>query len=69
MANYRIFKDGEEINTIVADKVFCALYCEANGYTYELIPEPEPEPVPEPEKEPSVYDEMDAAYKEGVDSV
>ena len=30
---------------------------------------PEPEPVPEPEPETSVWDELDAAYMEGVDSV
>lgn len=57
MANYRIFKDGELINTIVADKAFCALYCDANGYTYELMPEPEPEPV---EPEPTTEEILDA---------
>lgn len=66
MANYRIFKDGELINTIVADKAFCALYCDANGYTYELMPEPEP--IPEPEVEPDVWDELAEAYKQGVQS-
>ena len=30
---------------------------------------PEPEPTPEPEEETSVWDELDAAYQEGVDSV
>lgn len=30
---------------------------------------PEPEPVPEPEEPMSVWDELDAAYQEGVDSV
>lgn len=30
---------------------------------------PEPEPIPEPEEEASVWDELDAAYQEGVDSV
>lgn len=30
---------------------------------------PEPEPVPEPETELTVWDELDAAYQEGVDSV
>ena len=30
---------------------------------------PEPEPEPEPEVEPDVWDELDAAYKEGVDSI
>ena len=64
MANYRIFRDGEEINTIVADEAFCASYCERNGYTYEQMPEPEP--IPEPEVEGDVYDEMAAAYMEGV---
>lgn len=29
---------------------------------------PEPEPVPEPETETSVWDELDAAYTEGVNS-
>jgi hypothetical protein len=38
-----------------------------------LMPEPEPDPIPEPE-EPStddtnVWDELDAAYQEGVDSI
>ena len=30
---------------------------------------PEPEPVPEPEAEPDVWDELQAAYEEGVNSV
>ena len=30
---------------------------------------PEPEPVPEPETEMTVWDELDAAYQEGVNSV
>ena len=29
---------------------------------------PEPEPVPEPEEPASVWDELDAAYQEGVNS-
>ena len=29
---------------------------------------PEPEPVPEPEQEPNVWDELAAAYMEGVNS-
>lgn len=28
-----------------------------------------PEPEPEPELEPTVWDELDAAYQEGVDAV
>ena len=46
---YKILKDGEVVNTIVSDADFVEKYCETNGYTYELIPEPDPEPVPEPE--------------------
>lgn len=69
MANYRIFQDGNEINTIVADEDFCSTYCERNGYTYELMPMPEPEEPTEPTTEPTVWDELDAAYQEGVDSI
>lgn len=64
---YVIFDNGEQINTIVADEEFCADYCAANGYTYDLEPEPEPIPIPEPE-ETSVWDELDAAYREGVNT-
>ena len=66
---YQIFKDGELINTIAAEADFAESYCAENGYTYEVEVLPEPEPVPEPEKELSVWDELDAAYQEGVDSV
>lgn len=63
---YKIFENGEEINIIIADEEFCKTYCEENGYTYEPDELPEPEPEPEPE-ELTVWDELDAAYKEGVD--
>lgn len=33
---------------------------------WEPLPMPEPEPIPEPEEEGNVYDEMAAAYMEGV---
>ena len=47
---YKILKDGEVINTIVADEGFCETYCAKNGYTYEaeILPEPvgpDPEPT------------------------
>ena len=29
---------------------------------------PDPEPIPEPETEPSVWDELDAAYTDGVNA-
>ena len=35
---YKIFKDGERINTIVADESFVTDYCEKNGYVYESDP-------------------------------
>lgn len=54
---YKIFKDGEVINTIVADEAFCASYCAEHGYTYEVMPEPEPEPIVE---EPTTEEILDA---------
>ena len=35
---FKIFKDGERINTIVADESFVTDYCEKNGYVYEADP-------------------------------
>lgn len=68
--NYIIYKNGEEINTIVAEPDFIEPYCAENGYTYAVRPDPEPVPEPEaPEGEPSVWDELAAAYQEGVNSV
>ena len=44
---YKIFQNGEQINTIVADESFVSAYCAENGYTYEAVtPEPVPEPAP-----------------------
>lgn len=72
MANYRIYKDGNEINKIVSDEEFCAEYCAENGYTYEQMNDPIPVPAPEPEPT-DVWAELDAAYQqgytEGVNSV
>lgn len=47
---YIIFKDGAEVNRIVADEAFCRRYYSKGGYSFqEVLPEPEPEPVdPEP---------------------
>ena len=65
---YKILKDGETVNTIIADEEFCKAYCEKHGYTFAEDPFPEPEPLePEP-SEPSVWDELQAAYEEGVNS-
>ena len=42
---YKIFENGNEINTIVADATFVESYCKKHGYTYELSELPDPEPV------------------------
>lgn len=67
---YTIFENGEEINVIESSPEFVAGYCEKHGYTYQEAPLPAPEPVPEPEpeEESSVWDELAAAYTEGVNS-
>lgn len=38
------------------------------GYVYDPLPEPE-QPEPAPDADSNVWDELDAAYREGVDSV
>lgn len=44
-----IYKDGEEIDRIVADEAFAAAYCTEKGYTYTMRPDPPPPPEPEPQ--------------------
>lgn len=44
------------------------LYVKEDSWIPGVIPEPEPMPEPEP-AEPSVWDELQAAYEEGVNSV
>ena len=48
--NYKIFENGDLINTIVADEAFVTAYCQENGYTYEAVEgtasSPAAEPVP-----------------------
>lgn len=56
---YKIYKDGEEVNRIVAGEAFVVDYCEAHGYTYEREPEPI-EPEPEMEPEPTTEEILDA---------
>ena len=73
MAIYKIFKEGEQINTIVANEEFVEAYAEENGYTYEEEIRSEYEPPIEPEEptEPTGtdYDEMAEAIREGVNSI
>ena len=65
--------DGIIENIIVADKDFAVEIGALPSYDGAAIggayapPEPEPEPEPEP-SEPSVWDELAAAYQEGVNS-
>lgn len=50
---YKIIKDGQTINTIMADQSFVTAYCAENGYTYQEAPLPEP-PEPEPDAQASM---------------
>lgn len=55
---WKLFKDGELVNTIVADKAFAMIYAEEMGYTVEQVEEPEPsEPI---EEEPTQLDRIEA---------
>lgn len=46
---YKIFDNGEQINTIEADFLFVAAYCQSAGYTFEEAPLPDaPASTPEP---------------------
>lgn len=65
---YKIYLNGELVNTIVASESFVIGYCEKHGYTYEADPLPEPEPEPETPEE-DVWAEMAAAITEGVNEV
>ena len=57
MANWKVLKDGEVINTIVADKAFAHIYAETNGYTVEEII---PDPIEPTEPAPSQLDRVEA---------
>lgn len=46
---YKIFDNGEQINTIEADFLFVAAYCQSAGYTFEEDPLPDVQfPISEP---------------------
>ena len=54
---WKLFKDGELVNTIVSDEAFALRYAEEMGYTAELVGEA---PAPEPdETEPTVEELID----------
>ena len=66
--NYCIVKDGVIANMIVcADDETAAMFGALLDYEGALIGEPYNPPKPEPEL--TVWDELDAAYQEGVESV
>ena len=49
MAIYKILKDDEEVNTIVAGPDFVEDYCTENGFTFEEVTEDSQNPTtPEP---------------------
>ena len=77
---YKIFKDGEVVNTIVADERFAKDYCCKHGFTYEeeFVPEPErkattEERVTDLEQATSALEdamcEMDAANEERMAAI
>ena len=49
---YKIFDNGEQINTIEADFLFVAAYCQSTGYTFEEDSLPDaPSSTPKPTTE------------------
>lgn len=67
---YKIYLNGELVNTIVASESFVIGYCEKHGCTYEEAPLSVPEPVPEPGTEGAdMWADMAAAIVEGVHEV
>ena len=45
---FKIYKNGELINNIIASEQFCKKYCFENNFTYELIEPEQAEPEPRP---------------------
>ena len=61
--NWKIYENGEHINTIVADEEWLKGYCERNGYAYELEVPPDP---PEPQPEPPTTEERVSALESAM---
>lgn len=51
MADYKLIKNGVQVNKIVADEGFIEMI-RSEYDSIELIVEPEPQPEPEPEPQP-----------------
>ena len=58
---YKIFDNGEQINTIEADFLFVAAYCQSAGYTFEEDPLPD---VPSSAAEPTTEERLAALESE-----
>ena len=44
---YRLYQNGTEINTIVADEDFVTRHCERLGYTFQRLEQPPAEQKPD----------------------
>lgn len=69
-----IYKNGEQINRIVADEEFAAAYCAEKGYTYTMEPDPpkpnpDPEPEPDPSDTPVTWSALADSIRKGVNEV
>lgn len=65
-----IYKDGVEVNRIVADEDFCQKYYSSNGYSYSLYVSEisAPAQLSEPSVDP-IYQELADAIRSGVNEV
>lgn len=71
-AGWAVIREGEKcknfpFGSFEVEDVDGVPYMKENSWTPGEMPEQEP--VPEPETEATVWDKLDAAYQEGVDSV
>lgn len=67
---YIIYKDGAEINRIVADEAFVQQYYSNNGYSYEIEPIPT-STTPEESEVASdpFYDEIAQAIADAINKI
>ena len=42
---FNIYNNEKKINTIVSSEEFCKKYCNANGYNYSIVDEPQEEQI------------------------
>ena len=58
--DYILTKDGDYVNTIVADEEFIKQYAKDMGYEYEMRPDPEPDPTPSGPTEAPLTEKLSA---------